>query len=86
MALAALVLVFAAFYPYLDATGSCGEPGCPEFSHASLSVELPTGAFAALFGTVLVAPVLAGHARRRPASDRKPADLYLPPEPEPPRS
>lgn len=86
MALAALVLAFVAFYPYLEATDSCGEPGCPEFSRASLSVELPAGAFATVFGTVLVAPALAGYARRRPVSDRKPADLYLPPEPEPPRS
>lgn len=84
--LAVLVLAFATCYPYLNATGSCGEPGCPHLSHASVSVELPVGAFAAPFGALPVAPILAGRDRRRPVSDRKPADPYLPPEPEPPRS
>lgn len=79
------MLAFAVCYPYLEATGSCGEPGCPHLSHASSSVELPAGAFAASLGTVPATPLPAGRARRRPVSDRKPNDLYLPPEPEPPR-
>ena len=84
LALALVVLAFAALYPYMDATGSCGDPGCPEFSHAHsvAPAELPTGALVAVFATV---PALAGIVRLRPASDRKRAEIYLAPDPEPPR-
>jgi hypothetical protein len=83
-ALALAVLVFAAFYPYAEATGSCGKPGCPEFSHAHspVSTELPTAALVAVLAAV---PALAGRVRLRPASDRKPVEIYLSPDPEPPR-
>ncbi len=84
LALVLLVLVFAALYPYLDATGSCGEPGCPHFSHVSASVELPAEAMVALLRVVPAAPAFAGLVHR-PASDRKPAEIYLSPEPDPPR-
>ena len=78
------VLLFAALYPYLEATGSCGDPGCPEFSHAHAPApsELPPGALVAVLAAV---PALAGGVRFRPASDRRPADVYLSPDPEPPR-
>ena len=85
LALALLVLLFAVFYPYMDATGSCGAPGCPEFSHAHApaSAELPAGALVAVIAAV---PVFAGSIRLRPpASDRPPAEFYLSPDPEPPR-
>lgn len=84
LVLVLLVLVFAALYPYLDATGSCGEPGCPHFSHVSTSVELPAEAMVALLRVVPAARAFAGLAHR-PASDRKPAEIYLSPEPDPPR-
>jgi hypothetical protein len=83
LALAALVLTFAVFYPYLDATGSCGEPGCPHFAHAPASAELPAGVLVAAL--VVVPPALAGRVLRCFASDRKPAEIYLSPEPDPPR-
>ena len=81
-ALALVVLAFAALYPYMDATDSCGDPGCPVFSHAhsAAPAELPTGALIAVLATV---PALAGIVRLRPASDRKPAEIYLAPDPEP---
>ena len=84
LALALAVLLFAALYPYLEATGSCGDPGCPEFSHAHTPgpSELPPGALVAVLAAV---PALAGGVRFRPASDRRPADVYLSPDPEPPR-
>lgn len=84
LALALAVLLFAALYPYLEATGSCGDPGCPEFSHAHAPApsELPPGALVAVLAAV---PALAGGVRFRPASDRPPAEVYLSPEPEPPR-
>ena len=86
LALALVVLAFAATYPYLDATGSCGDPGCPEFSHAHApaSAELPAGALAVALAAV-AAPALVGRVRR-PASDRRPDETYLSPDPEPPRS
>lgn len=84
LALALMVLLFAALYPYLEATGSCGDPGCPEFSHAHAPApsELPPGALVAVLAAV---PALAGGVRFRPASDRRPAEVYLCPDPEPPR-
>ena len=83
LALAVLVLAFAVFYPYLYATGSCGTPGCPHFAHAPASAELPAGVLAA--GIALVPAALGGRARRRFSSDRKPAELYLSVEPDPPQ-
>jgi hypothetical protein len=84
LALALVVLAFAALYRYMDATGFCGDPGCPVFSHAhsAAPAELPTGELVAVLATV---PALAGIVRLRPASDRKPAEIYLAPDPEPPR-
>lgn len=84
LALALMVLLFAALYPYLEATGSCGDPGCPEFSHAHAPApsELPPGALVAVLAAV---PALAGGVRFRPASDRRPAEVYLCPDPKPPR-
>ena len=86
LALALLVLAFAALYPYMEATGSCGEPGCPEFSHAHAPAppELPPGALVAVLAAVPAAS-LAGRLRFRPVSDRRPAEFYLSPDPEPPQ-
>lgn len=85
LALASLVIAFAAFYPYLNVTGSCGDPGCPHFSqgHASPSLELSAGAL--VTGATLAAPALAGCLRRHFTSAWKPEEIYLSPEPEPPR-
>jgi len=87
LALAALVLAFAALSPYLDASGACGDPGCPEFSQgqspASAFAEgLPAGVLAA---ALAVAAPAAGRVLRSPAPCGRPSDVYLPPEPEPPR-
>ena len=83
--MALLVLAFAAFYPYMEATGACGEPGCPEFSHAHAPApaEHPQGALVAVLAAM---PALAGRGvKLRPASDRRPSEVYLSPDPEPPR-
>lgn len=85
LALAALMLAFAVFYPYLDAAGSCGDPGCPHFAHAPASAELPAGVLIAAFAVLAAAPALGWRARRRFPSDRKPVEIYLSPEPHPPR-
>jgi hypothetical protein len=52
LTLAALVLAFAVLYLHLNATGSCGEPGCPHFSHAPVSVELSAAAFVLLLAAL----------------------------------
>lgn len=83
LVVALALVVLAAFYPYAEATGSCGKPGCPEFSHSPVFTELP-GALVAVLAAV-PAPALAGGVRLRPASDRKPVEIYLAPDPEPPR-
>ena len=84
LALALAVLLFAALYPHMEVTGSCGDPGCPEFSHAHTpaSAELSPGAPVAVLAVV---PALAGGVRLRRASDRRPAEVYFSPDPEPPR-
>lgn len=84
LTLAALVLAFAVLYLYLNATGSCGEPGCPHFSHAPAPVELLAATFVSLLAALPAAPGLARRVRR-PVSDRKPAEFYHAPEPHPPR-
>ena len=83
---ASLVLVFATFYAYLDASGSCGDSGCPHFSqgHASASSELPAAPLL-VAAVAVAAPVLAGRVLERPAPHERPEEIYLPPEPEPPR-
>lgn len=82
--LAALVLAFAALYPSLSATGSCGDPGCPHFSHGPVPVELPSGT---LVASLVALPAVANAQRigRRLTPDRKPSEVYLSPDPEPPR-
>lgn len=84
--LAVLVAAFAIFYPYLSATGSCGEPGCPQIAqaHAPGSFEPPPGAFVVALTAAPVALAFAGRLMRRSSSDRKPAEVYLSPEPHPP--
>jgi hypothetical protein len=86
LALAVFVLAFAALYFYLDATGSCGQLGCPEFSHANVpaSIKLPHGVLVVVLAR-FPAMALAGRVRRRFASDRKSAEVYPSPEPDPPR-
>ncbi|HSK99917.1 MAG TPA: hypothetical protein VK869_06235 [Rubrobacteraceae bacterium] len=82
--LVALVLVFAALYPYLSATGSCGEPGCPHFSHGPAPVELPAGTLVAAL-VALPAAAIAHRIRHRLDPERKPAQVCLSPDPDPPR-
>ena len=84
--LAVLVLVFATFYAYLDASGYCGDPGCPHFSqgHAPASAELPAAPLL-VAAVAVAAPVLAGRVLGRPAIEEKPEEIYLSPDPDPPR-
>ncbi|HET7480940.1 MAG TPA: hypothetical protein VFJ72_15655 [Rubrobacteraceae bacterium] len=86
--LAALLAAFIFFLPYLEATGSCGDPGCPQISqaHGPVSGELAAAAIAAILAAAPATPVLAAALiGPRPASDRTPAQVYLSPDPGPPR-
>lgn len=85
MVLAAVLVVFAVFYPYLDAAGLCGDAGCPHFvqSNAPASADLPSATLAAVAVTASPAPARTFYLL--PTSDRRPAEVYAAPEPEPPR-
>ncbi len=90
LVIAALVAAFVALYPYLDGMGVCVSGGCPEVSQSS---HTATGGLAT--ACMLVAAVLAGTPavfafaalRGRPAAASvRPAQLYLSPEPPPPKA
>jgi hypothetical protein len=89
-ALAVLVAAFVALYPYLGNMEMCDFGECPyaaqSSSHTSsaglLSVCL--SAVLSAFPAVLAFALLWG--RRLPAADLRPTELYLSPDPPPPRS
>lgn len=85
LVIAALVLLFAVPYPYLDAAGFCGEAGCPHFAQGHQApAEIPTGALAVALAAAAT-PVLIRSFGPRHLSDRRPAQFYAAPDPEPPR-
>lgn len=84
-ALAVLVAVFVALYPYLD----CGPGGCPDAAQAPHPAS--GGSLVSCLVAVLVAAPAArgfagGHAFRRPSSDLRSSQTYLSPEPHPPQT
>lgn len=84
-ALAILVAAFVALYPYLGAVGLCGSGGCPHASQAQTSApaEIIGSCVAAIY--VASAAALAPGSFCRPASDPRPEEAYLSPDPPPPR-
>lgn len=87
--LAVLLAAFVAFYPYLDGMGLCVSGGCPDAQQASSSTT--PGGFS---GVCLLVAVLGSSAgmivltlgRMWPATTgRRLTQLYLPPDPPPPR-
>lgn len=78
---AGLIAAFAIFFPYLDAAGSCGDSGCSQISqaHGAASAGLASGAMLGLLAVIPAAPVFAALTGRRPVQ------IYLSPEPDPPR-
>ena len=81
--LAVVLVAFATLYPYLDAAGLCGEAGCPHFLPSQGSVDLPSAALTAV--GVAATPDPARTFDLVPPSDRRPAQVYAAPDPEPPR-
>lgn len=87
VALALLVAVFVAFYPYLEPAGSCGAGGCPQLSqaHAPSSPNLPAGDIVAVLAAPASVATLRAAGFLRPASDRHPEEVHLSPDSPPPR-
>ena len=89
-ALAVLMSVFVALYPYLGSMGMCHSGECPyavqSSSHASSAglASVCISAVLSAFPAVLAFALLPG--RRFPAADSQPAELYLSPDPPPPRA
>jgi acyl CoA:acetate/3-ketoacid CoA transferase beta subunit len=88
--LAVLVAAFVALYPFLSNMGMCDSGECPyatqSSSHTS-SAALPSVCVSAVltaFPAMLVFALLRGH--RLAAAHWRPMQLYLSPDPPPPRS
>jgi hypothetical protein len=85
--LAFAVSAFIALYPYLDAGGFCGSPGCPDALQAPHTASHLPGVSAA--AVLAVAPVavgaFAGFLVRRDISEARPTEWFSSPDPHPPR-
>jgi len=84
------VATFVALYPYLGNVGMCDFGECPyvvqSSSHTSAAglASVCISAVLSAFPAVLAFALLLG--RRFPAADSQPAELYLSPDPPPPRT
>ena len=80
--LALLLVAFVGLYPLLE----CDAGGCPEASHSShvlgSSATCLIAVLAATTAALASAPPFRG---RRADHHRRPAEVYLPPDPHPPR-
>jgi hypothetical protein len=88
--LAVLVTAFVALYPYLGNMEMCEVGECP-YAAQSSSPTSSTGLASVCVSAVLSAfPVMLAlslvRGRRLPAADWRPTELYLSPDPPPPRS
>ena len=88
-ALAVLVATFVALYPYLGNMGMCDSGECPyaaqSSSHTSSTglASVCASAVLSAFPAVLALALLRG--RRSPVAFSRPTQLYLSPDPPPPR-
>jgi hypothetical protein len=87
--LAILVAAFVALYPYLSAMDMCDSGECPyavQSSHTA-STGLASVCASAVLSTLpaLLAFTLF-QGRRLPTADKRPTQLYISPDPPPPRS
>jgi hypothetical protein len=88
-ALAVLVAAFVALYPYFGAMDMCDSGECPyamQSSHTASSgfVSACVSAVLSTLPALLTFALFRG--RRLPALDERPTQLYLSPDPPPPRS
>jgi hypothetical protein len=89
-ALAALVAVFVALYPYLGNMGMCYSAECPYAAHSSSHTSSAGVASACVSAVLSAFPAMLGFAlsrgRRLTAGLSRPMQLYLSPDPPPPRT
>ncbi len=87
-ALAILVAAFVALYPYLGAMEMCDSVECPyaaqSSSHTS-SAGLAVCVSAVLLAFTVVLAFALFRGRRLPTAHWRPTELYLSPDPPPPR-
>jgi hypothetical protein len=89
--LAVIVTAFVALYSHLNGMGSCGVGECPYAARSSHAGSAGLAATACV-GAVLAAEAAAAVAfaafrgRRLLAADPRPTEIYLSPDPPPPRS
>ena len=83
--------IVASYYPYLGVMGMCDPAECPYAAQASSHNTSSTGlasvcvsAVLSAFPAVLALALFRG--RRLPAADSRPGQLYLSPDPPPPRT
>jgi hypothetical protein len=87
--IAVLVAAFVAMYPYFGAMDMCDSGECPYAVQSSHTAS--AGLASACVSAVLSAlPVLLAftlfRGRRSPTADERPTQLYLSPDPPPPRT
>ncbi len=89
-ALAVLVAAFVSLYPYLASMGMCDSGECPYAAQTSSHTSSAGLASVCVSAVLLAFPVMLAFAllrgRRLPAADSRPMQLYLSPDPPPPRS
>ncbi len=88
--LATVVAAFVALYPYLGAMEMCDSGECPYATHSSSHTvtaglaSVCVSAVLSAFPAILASALLRG--RRLPVAHWRPMQLYLSPDPPPPRS
>ncbi|MGB3633918.1 MAG: hypothetical protein WA982_07750 [Rubrobacteraceae bacterium] len=87
---AVLVALFGALHPALDAAGLCGSGKCPDMVESApgghTGFSLSCIAFVISASGVAMFALASISLRRRLSDPSKPHELYLSPEPPPPRS
>ena len=86
--LTVFVASFVALYPYLEPMGFCASSGCPEVSQASHSGTgvFSTGCLIAVLTAVPGLVTLLAFFMRRTVDQHWTTQLYLAPDPDPPRT
>ncbi len=89
-ALAVLVAAFVALYPYLGNMGMCDSGECPYAAHSSSHTSSAGLASVCVSAVLSAVPAMLSFAlfrgRRLPAAYSRPTELYLSPDPPPPRA
>lgn len=87
VALAILITTFVALYTPLESMGHCDYGGCPYAAHSSTTSGVVAVCLAAVLSasSVAVFAIPTLYRRRVDTTDLRPTQLYLSPDPHPPR-